>query len=1201
MVDASTACRMNPLAALGIDRSGLMHEGLRVHGGMVYPPGIHTLPTEKAREGASLPLGYVSDRIPDLYKQDVSLDARKATNGYVGLYKSPPPGLQKPMVVPGAGADVLGLDRRVGPGDKPSELGLNGSSSFLGRLPWMSNPYHEAAMYPFLDSSKYAALNMYKASFMSQPSHYLPQHLAYQPGAERLFYMSPYPPAPISSPLAPPLRIPTATVAPTTLSPLMHCQDKSLASMGPRIHHEPSAFGQQLHQHQQLQPQPQAHHQAHSDRQHCHSSSSDRQHGISSDRQHGISSDRQHGISSDRQHGISSDRQHGISSDRQHGISSSSSDRQHGISSSSSSDRQHGSSSSSSSDRQHGISSDRQHGISSSSSSSDRQHGISSDRQHCISSSSGANGTNSIINTSSSSSGGGGGCISKSSRTPSSRSSSSSSSSVSSSSSSSASCVSSSASGSTVSTCHLVDTSPASVMHAPRPSARPAQPAGHPPPPPLVDSTLDYQKFRSPSSTASSASSTPVVSHPFYMSSGSQEHRSPLRSTSHKPKPKDGSAEHRGGQAERKASKSPSRTPSSASSERPAPQPPTKDPADKPLDLSAKILDFEGPPNGFPPKLEALAKLGYPPPSARYGLPPSRELLKETLSPSAGTSSSSKTPERPEIISTLHSSWVVPHSAPTPPTLNPDAGQNKGPSVIKNKNLEHVAAQPRSSSCPRIGEANNVLIPTPAPAPVIVTPVGRPSSTSPSPKPNGEWTKSNPTPSEKVAVASRVGSHQQCVKAAKPSKKPEPQEIPFKPQQSHLENGHPSGHLYMPQSEAYMSPGLAYANRYLPYPVPDSMSLSHLQLSGKGPVYPHPVLLGSANLYPARLPPKHGLPYGLPPSHGEYLTYHDPQEMVHPLMSPHLLDPKVSERLELRSRHSQDKSWHHEESPYKRPGMTENEALHKADREALDKVDALSSKGNKSHASASAAGGREEIICIDLIQDDADGGGGGGGSQANKYSVITAKRRDPCRPGGGGNRGDGKEPELMQILRCGQQPTSESQAAEADGQHEPAASRARPPEPAEGLRPESAEHSQDEDSMSEHSPLPALSEEQTLRCARTSGDRTSDESDYKAAAAAAAHGNSGSGAAAIHRYMDLGPKEAAKDEEAHESHEDEEDCGHGSSKSRRSSLTKRIANSSGYVGDRFKCVTTELYADSSKLGREQRALQPWAEPPVEHA
>lgn len=1010
-VDASAACRMNPLAALAIDQSSLIRERLHVHGGMVYTPGIRTLQTDK---------GYVGDRMSELlYKPDVSLDSRKATNGYVGLYKSPTPGIQKPLVVPGAGAEALGLDRCV---DKPSDLGLNGGSgaSYL-RLPW-TNPYHEAGLYPFLESSKYAALNMYKASFMSQPSPYLTQHLAYQPlcpgaggsaaGAERLFYMPPYPPAPISAPLAPPLRIPTATVAPTALSPLVHHQDKTLQSIGPRIHHEPSAFGQQaLHQ------QAQSHHQAQSERQH----------------------------------------------------------------------------------------------------------------------SSGGN-----ISSSSS----------KSNRIPSSKSSSSSSGSSTTISSSSSTISSSASLPSNSSASVPVDSSTSLVMQAPRPTPRPSQPPGAPPP--IVESTSDFQKpvFRSPSSSLSTSSAS-AVSHPFYMP---QEHRSPIRPASQKSKSKDGSSEqHRSGGSERKGCSSPVKT----STEKPVQQgPPTKDPADKPLDLSGKITDFEGPPNGFSPKLEALANLGYSP-NSRYGLPPSRELLKETLSPSSSVvSTSSKTPERPEIISTLHSSWVVPS---TTQALGSESNHNKGSTVIKNKNLEHVISQPRSSSCPRIGEPNGGAVSNPAP--VVVNSSCRPSSASPSPKVNGDWPKSAPTPPEKGQPTNRGSSQPLTSKPVKTPKKSDTPEIGFKPQQPHIENGHPPPHLYMTQGEGYLPTSLAYANRYLPYTVPESMSLPHLQLPSKTPVYPHPVLLNSNSLYSTRLPHKPGLPYGIPSSHGEYVTYHDSQEMVHPLMSPHLpLDPKVSERLELRSR-PQEKTWQQEESPYKQHGMSDKDARYTAERDS-EGPEVL---GCKPHTAS-----KEPIVCIDLVHDDTDGS-----PEPDKYSTTPAKQREPTKPAGTGT-GDGprstgnskvKEPELMQILRCSQ--PVEYKPAEAERRPDPRS----PPEPQE--RAESPGQSQGEDSSSEHSPLPPLLEEQTLRCARTSGDRVRpDAANFKP-----------DRHHAIRQYMDLG-----KERENMESPEDEED-GHGCSKSKRSSLAKRIANSSGYVGDRFKCVTTELYADSSKLSREQRALQ----------
>nr|XP_029516546.1 BCL-6 corepressor-like [Oncorhynchus nerka] len=1211
-VDASAACRMNPLAALGMDRSSLMRESLRVHGGMVYP-GIRTLSaSEKAREGvSSLPLGY------DLvYKPEgLTLDGRKPGNGYVGLYKSSPPGLQRP----GGGGEGLGMERRVGPGDKPSELGLNGNNGFL-RLPWAVNPYADPGLYPFLDSSKYAALNMYKASFLSQPSPYLPQHLAYQSlcggaggsaaGAERLFYMPPYPPAPISSPLAPPMRIPMATVVPNTLSPMQ--------GLGPRIHHEASPYGSQLHQQHQAHQQSQPHHQSHSDRQPQsqphHQSHSDRQ--PQSQPHHQSHSDRQ--SQSQPHHQSHSDRQpqsqphHQSHSDRQpQSQPQSHSDRQSQSQPQSHSDRQ-----SQSQPHHQSHSRDRQP-QSQPQSHSDRQHNNSSSSKLSRTSSSKSSGSSSIHNSSS----------------------------ITSSSSSSA--------GTGISSSLPVDSTQALIMQSPRTAPHPPQ-TSVPPPSPLIDnSTLDIQKslFRSPP-----CSSTTTTSHPFYMSSMSSEHRSPVRSGSntHKAKEQGSSSEHRNVErnGERKQSQSPLKT---LSSDRPAVlQAPAKDPADKPLDLSAKILELEGSPNGFPPKLEALAKLGYSP-AARYGLPPSRELLKETLSPSGA---SSKTPERPEIISTLRSSWVVPSSTPVHDSSSSDANHNKDPSVIKHKNLENLSSpQQRSSSCPRIGEVDGAVAPSHAPA--VVAPSGsRPSSASPSPKVNGDWPRSSPNYSETAPSSNRVGSHPS---SGKPLKKPEAQEMPFKPQQPpHLDNSHPSGHppshLYLPQSDGYLPPSLAYANRYLPYSVQESMSLPHMSMPGKGPLYPHPVLLGSSSLYPPRLPPKHGLPYGIPPSHGDYLTFHDSQEMVHPLMSsPHTgLDLKTSERLQEPRSRPKEKIWQHHEgsAPAYKTQAPDTKHTRRGDRE----TDRSTGLGSKSLNHKPLTGAREEIVCIDLIQDDEDSD-----SPLTKAVSPCAKRGDPSKPVGSGSigRNEGREAELQHMLRTGQavelRPGQAHRQAEQQQRSQlwlgfhPSSLRPEPPSLSPCPFPR---HEEDSPSPAESSPISDLPEEQTLRCARTSGDRTSwdrrDQSleglksrDCTFEDHTSVDRSSGDRSFWDHTHEDCTFKDRSSwdrtrvdltcrvrscedrtssdhsprertlnesgfrnertmdhysdlDKDMHtdtESHEGEEYDDQGCPRARRSSLAKRIANSSGYVGDRIKCVTTELYADSSKLSREQRALQ----------
>ncbi|KAJ3592307.1 hypothetical protein NHX12_007435 [Muraenolepis orangiensis] len=1025
MVDA----RLTPI---GLDRGALMRDSLRLHGGVVYP-GIRAMPAEKGRDGTSLPLGYGREGLQELiYKPDGSMDSRKPSNGYLGLYKGAPPGLHKPMLVPGTGAEGLGLECRAGgPGDKrASELSLAGAGASYLRLPWLS-PYPEANMYPYMDSSKYAALSMYKASLLSQPNPYLPQHLAYQSlcaaqgggvnpaAAERLYYMPSYPPSPISSPLvAPPMRIPAVTVAPSSM---VHCQDKGL-SVG-------SPFGQQLHQ---PSPHPQ-HHQAVPDR--------------------------------DR------------SPNRGSKINRPPSRKSLGGSTAGS-----------------------------------------------------AGGTGS-------SAGIGGG---------------------------------NNGSGS-------IDSSPRASSRVPHP------------PQALSDGSVDLQRpvarMGQPPTSSTSLLSSQSIPHTFSVNSMAPEQPSPARPSSHKPRPGGGPLEQRVGGGERKASRSPSKH----SFDRAAHQPSaTKDPAEKPLDLSGRMLEFGLPPNGYPVKMDALA------PGARYGLPPSRELLKETLSLSPPShphqvvsSTSSKVSERPEIISTLHSSWVVPNQAPshtqhTPglpssprpnpnPNTDPGTGQAKGssPSVIKHKGLERVLPQQRSSPCPRIGEPNHNMTPPQHSSSSHVP--ARPVS----PRPNGEWPKHSPNQSEHPAV---MGHHHRegGDKFSQSSKRGEtaPDVTSYKRQC--LENGHPPAHLYLPQSDAYLNHSLAYANRYLHYSVPDGIALHSLPLAGKGPVYPHPVLLGSNSLYPAHLAAKHPLPYHnlSAPSGGEYLTFNS-QEMSHPLMQPHT-DTRLQDRGDGLKPRGLDKP----RSQADECGGSRDRAGAMARCEGSQRVPEREvPEQGAGHADppSSSASSRDKIVCIDLVHSDTD-----------VESAPTVHKLPPAGPGAKVNQNE-----------CDNQNQTKSE-------YEP--KHPRPPSPPLAFPPglsSNLKASQHHDRRSDaafgkmrlpqdagcggrtsgpprcspaRSPSPDLGDldQNTLSCARTSGERgkCKGERDRRHAGGYVVRTCGGDGDLETEAERDVLRGRRAEREDGI-----------------RSSLAKRIANSTGFVGDRFKCVTTELYADSSKLSREQRALQ----------
>lgn len=1045
---AQVDARLTPLAAMGLDRGTLMHDGLRLHGGVVYP-GIRAVPGEKSRETPGLPLAYNRDGLPELiYKPDGPLDSRKPANGYLGLYKSTPPSLHKPMLVPGAGAEGLGLERRVGPGEKASDLGLASAGGGYLRLPWLS-PYPEASMYPFMDTSKYAAINMYKASLLSQPNPYLPQHLAYpslcaaQGGnvnpaaaasaAERLYYMPPYPPSPISSPLvAPPMRIPAVTVAPTSL---VHCQDKGLSVAPP--------FAQQLHQ---PSPHPQ-HHQAAIDR-------------------------------------------------------------------------------------------DRSPSRSSRPSRPPSRKGSSTNSS---TSSTSTNGTNGGSNSS-----------------------------------------------------------------LPADSARLPQ---APPPSSLIDSSPDLQRpvarmgqppTSSTSSVSASSSSTQSIPHPFSMSSMASEQPSPARPSPHKLRARDGVPEHRSVGAERR----PSRSPSKPSFERGPHQPQaTKESAEKPLDLSGRILEFGLPPNGFPVKMDTIAS------GARYGVPPSRELLKENLSLSPSShphsvvsSTSSKVPERPEMISTLHSSWVVPsqssshtqHTPGLPPTSRPNTdvvlSQAKGspPSVIKHKSLERVLPQQRSSSCPRIGE------------PTLNAPSTQPSSLGSSralsPKPSGDWVRHSPSQPEHASVVShhREGAE----KSSQATKRVETSQEGPSYKRPCLENGHPSGHLYLPQSDAYLNHSLAYANRYLHYPITDSMALHSMSIAGKGPVYPHPVLLGSNSLYPTHLAAKHPLPYHNLPAGpgGEYLTYNS-QEMAHPLMQTHS-ENKLPERGDapLKPR-GQEKSRVVAEECGGQRDQTSGKEVGEGSQVKPDKQAGGYGQGGSQSKSSSSVTSREKIVCIDLVHSDTDVESS---PTVNKQpSVETSAKVNQNECCHSNQNMTDYEPNHQHHLSPTLKPNQSDRQPEAP-QGKPKApqlgsSDAGGPGVISALSPTSPGQAvQVEESSGETSPgSDAEDEDQsTLRCARTSGERSSGK-------------DKGDRVLVTQQCTDMVMERVAceKDSEKEdtivdlgesqgEGDDEEEEGGHASSKSsRRSSLAKRIANSSGYVGDRFKCVTTELYADSSKLSREQRALQ----------
>lgn len=563
-------------------------------------------------------------------------------------------------------------------------------------------------------------------------------------------------------------------------------------------------------------------------------------------------------------------------------------------------------------------------------------------------------------------------------------------------------------------------------------------------------------------------------------------------------------------------------------------QAPAKDATDKPLDLSAKVVDAEG-----AGKVEHMKKM--PPTVLVHGRGGGGPLLaggdaqKETLSP--GTCPI----YRPEIISTAPSSWIVP---------GPGPGEESGKSVtLKNKALDWVIPQQRSSSCPRMGGTEAAVGSVSGTVPAG----GRPASASPAPNANADCAKAARSGAESTAsVIQHVG--QPLAASAKHSNKvtkPCGQEAGFKATESTLA----SSPIFLPPNEAFRSPHLPYPRSYLPYPVPEGLAISPLSLHTKGHVYPHPVLLPNGSLYPGHLAPKPGLPYSLPAGRSEFMTYQDALSMgmVHPMLLQHsALEMGKEEKAERRSRS-------HERARYEDPSLRGRlpellEAGGKVHYEVASSDKMVKLHQGSGHGKSSSKS--DKHLFPELLRDEQD----------SKSEASLAKAGFAAESGGQAN-----DPTKHKVEQASQHRDFLEFGRNSD-LHDSYNFKQAPSSALFGLRKEDLSAAQGKERVALQ-PAPAFLEaaHETDGPALTFGKAQDDAKQF-------CLGTAQPSLEPNQTYTKDGPDDA--------------DSADGKIlKPKPSKLAKRIANSAGYVGDRFKCVTTELYADSSQLSREQRALQ----------
>ncbi|XP_070606651.1 BCL-6 corepressor isoform X7 [Erythrolamprus reginae] len=569
----------------------------------------------------------------------------------------------------------------------------------------------------------------------------------------------------------------------------------------------------------------------------------------------------------------------------------------------------------------------------------------------------------------------------------------------------------------------------------------------------------------------------------------------------------------------------------------------TKDIIDKPLDLSSKVVDAEITKSDHVKKMIPTVLVHN-----RTGgglVLPGGDLPKETISPGNGCPV-----YRPEIISTAPSSWVVPGPAPNEDNSSKNI-------LLKNKAPGWVTPQQRSSSCPRMGGTETVINNTSG----SLSTEGRPASASPAPNANVDCPKTNISVETTASVIQHIGqpsvSLSSSLSLSPPSKhsnkaaKGNNQEPMFKTNENTLA----PGSIFFSPNDAFRSP-LPYPRSYLPYPIPDGLALGPLSLHGKGPVYPHPVLLPSGSLFPGHLVPKPTIPYSLPNSSGDFMTYQDAlgMGMVHPMLLSHAALELKDDKSERRSR-SQERLRYEDPALRNRlPEMLETSTKLHFEIPAERNVKSHQNSSNNKNSTKS-----DKLVFAELRDEQG----------AKGETDLT----NPSFPIENGNQTN--------------DPTKHK--VEQAFQHRDFIV----------MREECGRNNFHEAYNFKHiqNPNPSIF---NLRKDELSASHNRERLTIPPSVfLETAHGNDGLAMSFCKMPNDakqLGMGNTQSSVEINQTYAKDGTEGMESNdgklvKPKPSKLAKRIANSAGYVGDRFKCVTTELYADSSQLSREQRALQ----------